>query len=205
MVIELIMKGLGTTLWISLVSLFIGGILGSVLFLGRKSDKKLIRFVCIGYIELFEGIPLIAQLFFFYFVLPTISILVLDGITTAIILLSLNAVANIASISKSFTDLSGYKLEVFYIAKVIFLSMVKEFGVLIKYSSLLSIIGVADIFKSVNHLMNAKADITYFFIAVAIYLVLSIITKIFYNLLLKRLFRDVYDKTRFSGETYLQM
>ncbi len=205
MVIELIMKGLGTTLWISLVSLFIGGILGSVLFLGRKSDKKLIRFVCIGYIELFEGIPLIAQLFFFYFVLPTISILVLDGITTAIILLSLNAVANIASISKSFTDLSGYKLEVFYIAKVIFLSMVKEFGVLIKYSSLLSIIGVVDLFKSVNQLMNAKADITYFFIAVAIYLVLSIITKIFYNLLLKRLFRDVYDKTRFSGETYLQM
>ncbi len=205
MEIEFIMEGLGTTLWISLTSLLIGGILGTFLFIGRKSHITAIRLICIGYIEFFEGIPIIVQLFFFYFVLPTISLLIWNGITTAIIVLSINAVANIASISKSFTDLSGYKLEAPYIIKVISLSMVKEFGVLIKYSSLLLIIGVVDIYNSVNNLMKATGTINYFYIAIPIYLALSIITKIIYNLMLKRLFREVYDKTHFSGETYLQM
>lgn len=195
-----IMSGLGSTLLISIISLAIGGILGSFLFVGRKSRIGVIRILCTGYIELFEGIPVLAQLFFVYYVMPLMCSINIQPETAAVVVLALNAIAGIASISKSFTDIRGYCFEASYILKVITLSLIKVFGKLIKYTTLLSIIGMEELLRTSTYIMSLDGKYIFIIVSIAIYLVLHIILKITYNIILKLFFRDVYETTHQSGE-----
>ena len=67
-----------------------GFILGLVLALGRVYGNKIISGICIGYIEIIRGTPLLVQLFIIYFGMPQLGIS-LDPLTAALIGLSLNS------------------------------------------------------------------------------------------------------------------
>jgi general L-amino acid transport system permease protein len=58
------------TLLLAAVSTMVAFPVGIVLALGRRSRLPLVRWFCIGYIELIRGMPLITLLFFGAFVLP---------------------------------------------------------------------------------------------------------------------------------------
>jgi polar amino acid transport system permease protein len=77
-------------LFLTFISLFFGFLLGIVLALGRVYGNKIISGVCIGYIEIIRGTPLLVQLFILYFGLPSIGIR-LSPIEAALLGLSLNS------------------------------------------------------------------------------------------------------------------
>jgi polar amino acid transport system permease protein len=82
----------GTILTLKLVGLgLVAGFgLGLLAALMRVYGGKLLRWVAIGYIELFRGTPLLVQLFLVYFGLPDMGI-TLDRMTAAYITLALNS------------------------------------------------------------------------------------------------------------------
>lgn len=85
-----LLDGLSTTLFLTFLSLILGFLLGISLALGRIYTPKIISWLCIGYIELIRGTPLLVQLFILYFGLPSVGIRI-TPITAAVIGLSLNS------------------------------------------------------------------------------------------------------------------
>ncbi|GAK54938.1 ABC-type amino acid transporter, permease component [Candidatus Vecturithrix granuli] len=97
---ELFVGGLWATTWMSAIGL-IGALLAGILACtARLSGFKLISAPAIAYIELIRSTPLLAQLYFFYFGLPSLGIY-LTEIQTGILALSLNSGAYIAEIVRS--------------------------------------------------------------------------------------------------------
>jgi len=85
-----LLDGLSITLFLTFLSLFLGFLLGVCLALGRIYTPKIISWLCIGYIEIIRGTPLLVQLFILYFGFPSVGIR-LTPITAAVIGLSLNS------------------------------------------------------------------------------------------------------------------
>ncbi|MFA7017547.1 MAG: amino acid ABC transporter permease [Sphaerochaetaceae bacterium] len=84
------LKATGMTLWITLVSIFFGTLIGLVLGLIRCSKNKLVSVIPLAYIEPLRNSPLIVQLFLVYYGLPVIANIVLSAKMAAIITMSLN-------------------------------------------------------------------------------------------------------------------
>ena len=85
-----LLDGLSITLFLTFLSLILGFLLGISLALGRIYTPKIISWLCIGYIEIIRGTPLLVQLFILYFGLPSVGIR-LTPIIAAVIGLSLNS------------------------------------------------------------------------------------------------------------------
>lgn len=85
-----LLDGLSITLLLTFISLAVGFVIGVTLALGRVYGNKIISGVCIGYIEVIRGTPLLVQLFILYFGLPAIGI-VLTPLSAALLGLSLNS------------------------------------------------------------------------------------------------------------------
>ena len=62
--------GLPLTLMLTIIGLAVAFPVSILLALGRRSDLPLIRVLCIVYIELIRGVPLISLLFMASFMLP---------------------------------------------------------------------------------------------------------------------------------------
>ena len=60
--------GIIVTLQYSLISIFFGLIIGSILALFKVSSSKALKFIANFYTSIFRGTPLLVQLFFAYFV-----------------------------------------------------------------------------------------------------------------------------------------
>ena len=63
---ETVIKGLGTTLWLTVVAMVIGIVIGILLAVCRISQNPLLRAVSGAYIWFFRGTPTLIQLIFFY-------------------------------------------------------------------------------------------------------------------------------------------
>jgi len=85
-----LLDGLYITLILTFISLITGLILGIGLALGRVYGNKVISAICIGYIEIIRGTPLLVQLFIIYFGLHSVGI-ILSPIDAALLGLSLNS------------------------------------------------------------------------------------------------------------------
>ena len=85
-----LLDGLNITLLLTFISIIIGLIIGITLALGRVYGNRIVSSVCIGYIEIIRGTPLLVQLFLLYFGLPSVGIS-LTPLQAALIGLSLNS------------------------------------------------------------------------------------------------------------------
>lgn len=85
-----LLDGLSITLFLTFISLFFGFLLGVVLALGRVYAPRILSYLCIGYIEIIRGTPLLVQLFILYFGLPSVGFR-LSPLMAAVIGLSLNS------------------------------------------------------------------------------------------------------------------
>lgn len=83
-------SGLGYTLLLTFISIIAGFFLGIGLALGRVYGNKVVNSLCVGYIELIRGTPLLVQLFIIYFGLPSIGI-IFSPLEAALLGLSLNS------------------------------------------------------------------------------------------------------------------
>lgn len=78
------------TFLLTLVPIIAGFLLGVTLALGRVYGNKVVSSICIGFIEVIRGTPLLVQLFIIYFGLASIG-LVFSPLQAALFGLSLNS------------------------------------------------------------------------------------------------------------------
>lgn len=100
-IIPRLLDGMMITLKLSLLSGIIGMLLGMVVAFLRISRSKFISTLAKIYITLFRGTPLLLQILFIYFALPTLVNITLDSFWAGILALSLNAAAYLAEIFRA--------------------------------------------------------------------------------------------------------
>lgn len=98
--LPLFIKCFGATLWLSGVSMVGALIVGVIACAMRLSHKKPISKLAGAYIEAIRSTPLLAQIYLFYFGLPSVGI-TLNETTTGILALVLNSGAYIAEIIRA--------------------------------------------------------------------------------------------------------
>ena len=169
--IRFLISGLNVTLIISLVSIFFSLMIGFLIALLGLSKNKLLKALNRIYIELFRSIPLLVLLLWVYYGLPIIVGISLGPFIAGIISLSLSDSAfeaevfraGIQSVHKGQRDaaqsigLNKYqamKLIIFPQAlRIILPAIGNQFVYVVKMSSLVSIIGLADLTRKANELV----------------------------------------------------
>ncbi len=97
---SLLLEGLWTALYITLVAMVAGSALGVFLYLGKVGPGKAVSIFCTCYIEAIRNTPLLVQLYLIYFALPALGIN-LEPIWAAVIGLTLNNAAYTAEIYRA--------------------------------------------------------------------------------------------------------
>jgi His/Glu/Gln/Arg/opine family amino acid ABC transporter permease subunit len=167
-VIPRLIEGMGVTLKLTFLSGTIGLVLGMVLALLRISQYKILNWISLFYITLFRGTPLLLQILFIYFALPTILEayqinMVLDSFSAGVLALSLNSAAYLAeiyragilSIHKGQTEAARalglsrhqtmYKIIIPQTYRRIIPPIVNELSALTKETSLVSVISLGEL------------------------------------------------------------
>lgn len=169
--IRFLISGLNVTLIISLLSIFFSLILGFIIALLGLSKNKFFKTFNRIYIEVFRSIPLLVLLLWIYYGLPIIVGINLGPLMAGIISLALSDSAfeaevfraGIQSIHKGQRDaaqsigLNKYqamRLIIFPQAlRIILPAIGNQFVYVVKMSSLVSIIGLADLTRKANELV----------------------------------------------------
>jgi His/Glu/Gln/Arg/opine family amino acid ABC transporter permease subunit len=201
--------GLLATGWISLVSIFLALILGTIACVMRLSKNRLISSVSAVYIESIRSTPLLTQLYFFYFGLPSIGINI-NEVQTGILALSLNSGAYIAeiiragilSVPRGHIE-AGIASGLSFIQRLRYIILPQGLGVvvppllgsaiiLVKDSSLLSLISVLELTRAGQILTSERfMPAEGFFTTAAFYLLIYTGLKVFSDWAQKKLiFRE---------------
>ena len=173
------------TVRISAVAVCFGLIIGSIFGLMRISGSVILRSIAGVYVEAIRGTPLMVQLLYIYFGLPQIGV-ILPPFTAAAIALSINSGAYVAeivragiqSIDKGQME-SARSLGMTYMQAMRYIilpqafrriipPLVNEFIMLIKDSSLLSVIGVIELTRTGQRISGATYNVFHVFTAVAV-------------------------------------
>ncbi|MGF7159430.1 His/Glu/Gln/Arg/opine family amino acid ABC transporter permease subunit [Rhodoligotrophos appendicifer] len=94
---QVFLRGLSLTVFLTLVTMVLATVMAIPLALARLSELKLIRWPANVFVEFMRATPLILQLIYIYYVLPTAGIR-LDPITAAITGLSLHYAAYLSEV-----------------------------------------------------------------------------------------------------------
>ncbi len=189
------------TIELTLSAIFIGLIIGLLLALARISKNQLASKLSGLYIWLFRGTPLLLQIFIIYFSLPAIGIK-LNAFVSAVIAFGLNSGAYLAEIIRAallsigkgqmeaakalgMTDRQAmFKIIIPQSYRRLVPPIGNEFIMLLKESSLVSVIGIVELLKTAKTMTNSHGGhMLYYIIAAAIYLFLtSFLSYIFHKL-----------------------
>ena len=160
--LPLYVRGAGYTIALSLISIVLGVLLGSLLAVMKMSDKKLISKIAGAYIQVVRGTPLLVQLFIIYYGLYTINI-ELPDFASGVITVSLNSAAYIAEIIRAgIQAVEKGQMEAarsigmsrtMSMRQIIYPQAIKnilpalgnEFVTLMKESSIISVVGMRDL------------------------------------------------------------
>jgi polar amino acid transport system permease protein len=159
-------RGLTATIWISLVSLVLSLVIGTVAAIMRMSANPVVWRISAAYVQAIRSTPLLIQIYVIYFSLPALPLLDrrLDELEGGIIALGLNAGAymseiiraGIESISRGQVE-GAQSVGMTYLQRMRYVVLPQAFAnvlppllgqtaVLIKDSSLVSFIGVFELF-----------------------------------------------------------
>lgn len=98
--IPLLLEGAKLTLWISVLGLLGGLIIGVVAGLARAYGGWLSSNIALVFIELIRGTPIVVQVMFIYFALPMMMPLRIDPFSAAVVTIMINSGAYIAEITR---------------------------------------------------------------------------------------------------------
>lgn len=186
--------GTKTTLILAFFAVLFGTILGLFLSLMKLSKIKVLKAIAIAYIEFVRGTPLLIQIWIIYIGLPLIIGVDLPDILTGIIALSLNSGAYVAEIiragiqavdkgqmeaARSLGMNQGMAMREIIIPqafKNILPALGNEFISIIKESSMVSVIGVAELMYNSGTVRAASfLGLEPLIVAAAIYFVITFI------------------------------
>lgn len=201
-----IAMGTIVTLQYAVLSVFFGMILGTFLALGTQTRFLPLSWFCKAYISIFRGTPLLVQLTLIYFAAPQLVGYSISAFEAGILTFSLNSAAyvseiiraGIQSVDKGQLEAAlslglGYPAAMKDIIlpqamKNILPALVNEVINLLKESTLISILGEADILRRAN--IVAAEKFIYFeplLIAAGFYYILVMILSMLASLLERRL------------------
>ena len=206
----LLLQGLGVTIYIAIVAIILGTILGAVFALFKISKNPVLRIVAEIYTTVIRGIPLATQLMIFYFVV--FAPLGLDRVLVATLAYGINSGASCTEIFRAGIQgvdsgqmEAGRSLGLNYwqtltmiifpqAAKAVLPTYTSEFIVLIKETSVASFIAVMDLTKAGDMIRNATYNAWIPLLSCAlIYLCLTLgLTKLF-SILEKRMAKSDRD------------
>ncbi|MBG9982043.1 amino acid ABC transporter permease [Aerococcaceae bacterium DSM 111020] len=156
------MSGAWYTIQLAFVSVLISLPIGGLMALMRISDNKILSGIARTYVEVIRGTPLLVQIYIVYFGLPMLGIY-LDDFVSAVLAITINSVAYMSEIIRSgiqsidkgqmeagralgLPRRTAYQKIIFPQAfKHILPTIGNEFAVLIKETSIVSVLGIKDL------------------------------------------------------------
>ena len=197
---ENVLKGLWATMQIAVIGLLIGIAIGTLIAVVRVMPKykllpRILDKICVCYIELFRGTPMVVQLLIGYWVLlPLLGINVNSGVSVAVVVFGLNSGAYVSEIMRGGINsvdagqteagravgltyaTTMLKIVVPQAIKNILPTLGNEFIVLIKETSIVSFIAVTDLYKSFKQLGDPTYNYTMPYLMLALtYLVMVLL------------------------------
>ena len=198
--LPLLLNGLGTTVIIALISIVAGMVLGLISCLFGMSKIKVLKGLSAVYIWIIRGTPMIVQAFLVFFAIPQLIQLInpgfrLDAFTAGSITLSLNAGAymseifraGIQAIDKGQMEAARslglskskamWKIILPQAFKISIPPMVNQFIITVKDTSILSVIGLAEIVNKAKQYVGKTYQFfaTYILVAAFYLVVISIL------------------------------
>ena len=177
-----IISGTLWTIYLSIAASFIAFFLGSIIGIFRTLDNKILNFIGTTYVEIFRNIPLLVQMFIWYFVIPEIvtedfgtwlkqdlpnpefsSALMCLGTYTASrvaeqVRSGINSVSNGVGMAGYATGLSTFQLYIYILLpigyRIIIPPLTSEFLTVFKNSSLALTIGLLELTARSNMIMD---------------------------------------------------
>ncbi|WP_223594544.1 amino acid ABC transporter permease [Neobacillus bataviensis] len=99
--LPMLLKGLQVTLYIFVIAIILGFLIGLVVALLRLAPIKILNWIAKIYVDAIRGTPFIVQLFFIYFGVNSLHIVSLNSTTAGIITVAINAGAYFAEIIRA--------------------------------------------------------------------------------------------------------
>ncbi|GAB5900800.1 amino acid ABC transporter substrate-binding protein/permease [Mycolicibacterium mageritense] len=193
-----LMEGLKMTVILTVVSIAIALVLGTIFGLFRVSRSVWLRAIGTTYVDIFRGTPLLVQAFFIYFGIPSALGFQMTALTAGIITLSLNAGAymteivrgGIQSVDKGQMEASrslgiGYlptmrKVILPQAVRTMIPSYVNQFVITLKDTSILSVIGIAELTQTGRLIIarNYQSFTMWLIIGIIYFIVIMALTKL---------------------------
>lgn len=197
-VMPALLKGAALTVEITLFSVFFGVVIGLIVCLCRISKRKWLNLPALAYIDVVRGTPLLVQILMIYFGVPSLlsalfgSPIQVSGFTAGIIACSINSGAYVSEIIRAGIQSIDHgqmeaarSLGMNHVQSMIHVvlpqafrniipPMGNEFIVMLKDSSLLSVIGVKELMQ--NGKLYAASEYAHFpaYLAIAVvYLIMT--------------------------------
>ncbi len=187
------LEGSVVTIEIFVLTLVLSLPLGLPVALGSNSRFKPLSFLCKLYVFVFRGTPLLLQMWFFYFLFPMAFDWKLQAMSVVVVTYVLNYAAYFAEIYRGGINsidrgqyeaahalgLSKRQTMIDIILpqtmKAILPPIVNEAIVLVKDTALASSLAVIELMKATNSAVNRLTDLTPFFYAAIIYLIMTFV------------------------------
>ncbi|NTJ65664.1 ABC transporter permease subunit [Agrobacterium rhizogenes] len=201
-----LLRGAAVTVMVAAASLLAGMILGTIIGVIRTYAPKYISLIAQIYIGLIRGTPMVVQIMFIYFALPSLLDIKLTALTAGMIALTVNSSAYLAEIVRGgflavpyglreaglAMGLPLHRVLLYIIGPVAFRRMVPALGnqfiIGLKDTSLLIVIGVAELTRTGQEIMTENYRAVEIWAAVGvIYLVIISIMAIIFRVIEKRI------------------
>ncbi|WP_041783310.1 amino acid ABC transporter substrate-binding protein/permease [Mycolicibacterium chubuense] len=194
----ILMEGLKMTVILTVVSIAIALVLGTIFGLFRVSRAVWLRAVGTTYVDIFRGTPLLVQAFFIYFGIPSALGFQMSALTAGIITLSLNAGAymteivrgGIQSVDKGQME-AARSLGIGYLPtmrrvilpqaiRTMIPSYINQFVITLKDTSILSVIGIAELTQTGRIIIarNFQSFNMWLIIGIIYFIVIMALTKL---------------------------
>ena len=187
------LQGAVVTIELFALTIVISLPLGLPIALGSNSRIKPLSIICKIYVWIFRGTPLLLQLFFFYFFFPLVLNIQMNAFVTVVLTYVLNYAAYFTEIYRggiNSIDRGQYEaahalglskrqtmgdIILPQTMKAILPPVVNETITLVKDTALASSLPVIELMKATNSAVNRMTDMTPFFFAAIIYLIMTFV------------------------------
>src|SRR3954470_9448569 len=99
--LPILLKGLQVTLYIFVIAIILGFLIGLVIALFRLAPIKILNWIAKVYVDAIRGTPFIVQLFFIYFGINSLDFISLDRTLAGILTVAINAGAYFSEIIRA--------------------------------------------------------------------------------------------------------
>ncbi|CAA9422806.1 MAG: ABC transporter, permease protein (cluster 3, basic aa/glutamine/opines) [uncultured Rubrobacteraceae bacterium] len=190
--IDTILQALLVTILLALLAEILGIVLGLVLALMKIGRSKLLSAPAQVYIDVFRGTPLLIQIIFIYFATPNVGIRIESLFFAGLVALTLNSAAYVAEIFRSgIQSIDRGQMEAGRASGLTYAQTMRhiivpqafrrvippltnEFVMLIKDTSIVSVIGLEELLRSARVLQSATSSGTPLVAAALFYLAICL-------------------------------